>query len=395
MRLRVLLVVAVLVVAVVVVVSVLQFGSPEEPTTLRLSGNIEVTEAILSFKVPGRLQARLVEEGERVAAHQLIAQLENADQSIAVAQSEANLALAEAILAELEAGSRPEQISQAAAQVNQARAALDQLQSGSRQQEIATARAEVERAQAGAEQARLQHELARADYERSRLLFEYGVIPHQQFDAAQTAYETSGRALKAAEASVASADERLSLALEGPRAEQIEQAQAVLQQTQASYALIAAGPRVETIEQAKARLAIAQEQLNQARQQLAYTELFAPVGGVVLSKAAEPGEYLNPGSAVATVADLDRVWLRAFINETDLSRIQLGQPAEVSTDTYPDKTYSGRISYIADEAEFTPKQVQTYSERVKLVYLVKIELDNQHGELKPGMPADAVIRLSE
>jgi HlyD family secretion protein len=395
MRSKAWIVLAVIAVVSIVIAGTYLLSRPADSAQLVLSGNIEVVDVSLSFKIPGRLQARLVDEGELLSAGQLIAQLENADQSIAVAQAEANVALAQAVLAELEAGSRPQQISQAGAQVAQARAALIQLERGSREQEIAAARAEVERAEAGAEQARLARQLTEADFRRSSELYDYGVIPRQQFDSAQTAYDTSQRVVKAAEASVASALERLSLAREGPRAELIDQARAALGQAQANYELVAAGPRAETIEQAAARLRIAGEQLNQARQQLAYTELRSPIDGVVLSKAAEPGEYLNPGTPVLSAADLNRVWLRAYINETDLGRIKLGQAAEISTDTYPGRVYQGRVSYIASEAEFTPKQVQTFAERVKLVYLVKLELDNPAGELKPGMPADAVIQLPE
>jgi HlyD family secretion protein len=98
---------------------------------------------------------------------------------------------------------------------------------------------------------------------------------------------------------------------------------------------------------------------------------------------------------VVTVGQLARVYLRAFVGGTDLGRIKLGQPAEVRTDSYPGKTYPGRVSYISDSAEFTPKTVQTDEERVKLMYRVKIELANPDGELKPGMPADAWIRTRD
>ena len=272
---------------------------------------------------------------------------------------------------------------------------MAQLENGTRVQDIAAAQADVDRAQAVAEQARLQSDLAQADFERSRRLFDFGVIPRQQYDGARTAYQTAQRSLDAAMAGVASAQERLSLTREGPRTEQIDQARAAMHQAQASYSLIAAGPRAETIDQARAQLQIAQESLNQAQQQLANTELSTPLTGIVLSKAAEAGEYLNPGSPVVTVADLERVWLRAYINETDLSRIRLDQAVEVTADTYPGKIYEGRISFISSTAEFTPKTVQTSDERVKLMYLVKIELANPHQELKPGMPADARIQVVE
>jgi HlyD family secretion protein len=127
---------------------------------------------------------------------------------------------------------------------------------------------------------------------------------------------------------------------------------------------------------------------------LDYTVLRAPFAGVITVRQGEPGEVVVPGTPVATLADLDRIWLRAYIPETDLGRIRWGQEAVVTTDTYPGKQYHGRISFIASEAEFTPKSVQTYKERVMLVYRIKIDIDNPNHELKPGMPADAHITLA-
>ena len=124
---------------------------------------------------------------------------------------------------------------------------------------------------------------------------------------------------------------------------------------------------------------------------LAYTELHAPFDGVVLSKSAEPGEYLNPGTPVVTVGEMERVWLRAYINETDLGRVRLGQTVDVTTDSFPGKMYKGTLGFLSSEAEFTPKTVQTFEERVKMMYRVKIDLENPNHELKLGMPADATI----
>jgi HlyD family secretion protein len=111
----------------------------------------------------------------------------------------------------------------------------------------------------------------------------------------------------------------------------------------------------------------------------------------VLSDNVEPGEFVAPGTAVLTVADTSKMWLRAFLNATDLGKIHLGQAVEVSTDSFPERIYRGTLAFIASQAEFTPKTVQTNKERVKLVFRVKIDLENSHGELKPGMPADAVF----
>jgi HlyD family secretion protein len=114
---------------------------------------------------------------------------------------------------------------------------------------------------------------------------------------------------------------------------------------------------------------------------------------VVLVKAADVGEVLAPGTTVVTVGDIDHPWLRGYVNETDLGKIKLGAKAKVTTDSYPGKVYQGRVTFISSEAEFTPKQIQTEQERVKLVYRIKIEMDNPRRELKSNMPADAEIVL--
>ena len=130
-----------------------------------------------------------------------------------------------------------------------------------------------------------------------------------------------------------------------------------------------------------------------AQTRLSYSILSSPLSGVVLSKNIEPGEYVAPGTPVVTVGDLSNVWLRAYINETDLGRVKVGQSVRVTTDTDPNKVYAGRVSFLASQAEFTPRNVQTTQERVKLVYRVKIDLPNPQMELKPGMPADAEIQV--
>jgi len=108
-------------------------------------------------------------------------------------------------------------------------------------------------------------------------------------------------------------------------------------------------------------------------------------------KAADVGEVLAPGTSVVTVGDIEHPWLRAYVREQDLGRVKIGSKARVTTDSYPGKVYDGHVSFVSSEAEFTPKQIQTAEERVKLVYRVKIEIDNSRHELKSNMPADAEI----
>ncbi len=146
------------------------------------------------------------------------------------------------------------------------------------------------------------------------------------------------------------------------------------------------------VELAKATIHSATETLKMSQIVLGYTVLRAPFSGVIEVRQAELGEIMVPGTPVVTLADLDHVWLRAYINETDIGKVRYGQTATVTTDTYPGKKYTGRVSFISSSAEFTPKSVETHAERVTLVYRIRIDIDNPSHELVPGMPADATLR---
>jgi len=166
-------------------------------------------------------------------------------------------------------------------------------------------------------------------------------------------------------------------------------AQAVLERDRA-LAKAAAG----NLQLAMANVHDAKEALKLAQIVESYTSLVAPIDGVILVRQAELGEVVVPGTPVVTIADLDHVWLRAYINEPDIGRVRLGQAVEVSTDSYPGHRYPARISFISDQAEFTPKSVETHAERVTLVYRARIDVANPSHALVPGMPADATLRLS-
>lgn len=350
-------------------------------SSIKVSGNFEITAAEVSFKIPGRVEQRLVDEGEAVQAGQPIATLEHKDILQEVALRRAEVAQAQAQLLELERGARPEEVAQAEAAAEKAGAFLSELLAGSRPQEIRAAEAALSRATADLER-------WQADHERQRQLFQRGVISAREYEAILAAYRT-------AEAHVREAQERLTLVKEGPRAEQIAQARAALKEARERLALVREGPRKETIEAAGARLEHARAALAAAQTRLGYTMVVSPLTGVVLSKNVEPGEYVAAGTPVVTVGDLEHIWLRAYIDEPELGRVRLGQKVRVRTDTYPGKIYEGKISFISSQAEFTPKNVQTEKERVKLVYRVKIDVPNPQMELKPGMPADAEIILEE
>ena len=225
---------------------------------------------------------------------------------------------------------------------------------GTRSQEVKAAQQTMIDAEADLEQKRL-------DNERAQQLFAKDEVTAQERDQAATA-------LKRAEAIHMAAQQRYNEAVEGSRKEDITIARANLNEANASLGL---------------------SQVN-----LSYTELRAPSAGVVTVRQAELGEVVAPGSPVITLADLEHIWLRAYVAETDLGRIRWGQDVTITTDTYPGKQYHGRISFISSDAEFTPKSVQTTKERVTLVYRIKIDIDNPNHELKPGMPADARVELA-
>ena len=190
------------------------------------------------------------------------------------------------------------------------------------------------------------------------------------------------------------------------RAEQLVKSDAVSQQDrdlaltakQQSSALLARDQSLMDVAAANIRLANENVRTAQARVELdettlAYTMLRAPFTGVIAVREAELGQLAAPGVAIFTLADLDHIWLRAYLNEPDVGKVRLGTPVDVTTDTYPGRTYSGRISFISPKAEFTPKTVETHAERVTLVYRVRIDIDNPNHVLLPGMPADAAISI--
>ncbi|HMK55341.1 MAG TPA: efflux RND transporter periplasmic adaptor subunit [Dissulfurispiraceae bacterium] len=244
-------------------------------------------------------------------------------------------------------------VAQNRAAVSEAAARLKELRTGSRPQEIA---------QASANMKALEAELARAgkDYERAKRLFKSEAISAQQHDAAKSAYDTRVEQARAA-------SEQLSLLKEGPRKEVIEAAE-------------------DRLKQAKAGLQVAEERLGDA-------VLYAPASGVILKKIVEQGEIVQPGTPVFIIGDLDNPWIKVYVPEIKKALIQYGQKADISIDTYRGKVYEGTVSYIASEAEFTPKTVQTQEERVKLVFGVKVKAKNINQELKPGMPADVKIYI--
>lgn len=375
-----------------VVVAAWWFGFRKDGAedTIKISGNIELTEVNIGFKTPGKLMELSVKEGDLVKAGQVIGRLDTAQLESQKRMAEAALAAAESRLLQQGSAIEFQQQSlagttmQRRAELASAESQLSELLAGSRTQEKEQARAFA--AQAEAEATR-----AEADWKRAQTLFATEDISAADRDRAKAAFE-------ATQASARQARERLALVEEGPRSETIETAKAQVARAKAALHATEAGrfdstrlqqerqSRLADIEQARASLAVIETQLSDAIAK-------SPVDGVVLVKSAEEGEVLAAGTTIATIADLAHPWLRGYVGQQYQGRVQLGSPVAVVTDSFPDRRFEGRLSFLASEAEFTPKQIQTEEERVKLVYRVKIDLKNPDGALKANMPADAFIPL--
>ncbi len=356
---------------------------------LYYSGTIETRRAELSFQVSGRLIEIPADEGQLVQKNQVLAVLDQSEYQARHGQAQANLESAvknvqraETLLA-LYKETLPNEVIRAEAGVRVLLSQLRELEAGSRQQEI-------ERARLAYLTAKNIMEEAGKDKRRFAKLFEKHLVSEKQWDEVKLKYDTAIKEFERAE-------ETLKLLKEGVRKETIDTAKArvaegkaILDQAKANMKKIEAAEK--EVETAAAGVKAAQSALKLAEIQLQRTQLKAPFVGVITSRNVELGEVVSPGREVFSLSDLSRVELKIFVDETEIGKVKPGQKAEVRTDTFPDKAYNGKVSFISPEGEFTPKMIQTHKERVKLVYLVKVAIPNPHLELKSGMPADAWLR---
>jgi HlyD family secretion protein len=389
MNKRILILIVALIAAGAAVFAFRGTGKPLD-NRLVVSGNIELTEVSIAFKTSGRLVERSVDEGDNVKKGQVVARLDrdqlNAQrerEAASVTSSEAQLVQARTSV-DLQRATLAADIETRRGDLAAAEARLAELSNGARPQEKADAHAAVEAASA---------ELDRAskDWDRAQTLYKNDDISTAQRDQFRKNFDNATAMFK-------SAKQREDLVLAGARQEQIraqaaqvERARGALKMAEASAIELRRREEELTsrradITKSKASVALIDTQLND-------TVAVSPVDGVVLVKSADVGEVLAPGSTVVTVGDIDHPWLRGYINETDLGKVKIGSKVKVTTDSFKDKVYNGRISFIASQAEFTPKQIQTQQERVKLVYRIKIEVENPGRELKSNMPVDAEILL--
>jgi HlyD family secretion protein len=354
------------------------------------SGTIETAEVDVSSQVAGRVQERLVQEGDRVVRGQIIARLDLQPLREALERARAQLEAAKVALPQLRDSlswtrrtvEEQEKAARAAAESLQAR--YQEIKTGPRSQEIRQAEAALAAAEAAYSKAKL-------DLERARELVQKRVYSQAVLDAAEAGF-TAARSQRD------SAQEALSLMREGSRKEQIDGAEAQLRQARAALAQATSNWMQVTIKEkdlaaAEAHVEELQAAFNIAQINLDYGELRAPIGGWVLQKNIEAGEVVNVGTPVVTLGDIEDLWMNVYVAETAVGKLRLEDPVEITVDAHPNQVFSGRIIFISQEAEFTPKNIQTKDERTKLVYRVKVSIRNKDQKLKPGMPADAVLQL--
>lgn len=315
------------------------------------SGRIEGREVTLAPKdIQGRVKRLFVDEGQTVTKGQLLAELD-------AAPLEARYASVQAGIANLEV-----QISQAV---------LDVAYTGKNSDaSIAAADAGVSSARAHLVRAQAVLDNAKSAQERAGRLFRQNVISQREFDDADMGLRTSEADVEAAEKDLVRADANLTLA-------------------RASKDTIAL--KQHQVQSLQASRQAALGQLAEVQANLAERQIVAPTDGTILSRPVEVGDVVGPGAPVFVMVDMGRLYLKIYVPEPDIPKLRLGDPAEVSVDAFPNRTFAARVSKISDQAEFTPKNVETQEERLKLVFGVELTFVNPDRVLKPGMPADGVI----
>jgi HlyD family secretion protein len=309
-------------------------------TEARVSGQVDATEVQVAPEVGGRIVEMTIAEGDRVKQGDVIARLDTRDVDLALQRAQAERSQADAQLRLLQAGARPEDIRQAQAQA--AAAAAD----------VAAAQADLAAAE--------------MDLQRFERLLHSNSGSQKQRDDAATRSQMARDRVAAARARETAAREAVSR--------------------------LRAGSRREEIEGARARVAGVDAQIATLQKSRGDAIVAAPISGVVTERLLDPGEIVSPRAPIAVLTDLDHAWAEVFVDEPMIPRVRLGQSATVFTDA-GGPGLPGKVSYVASKAEFTPRNVQTAEDRSKLVYRVKIAVDNRSGILKQGMPVEAEIPL--
>jgi HlyD family secretion protein len=356
---------------------------------LYYSGTIESKRSELAFQVSGRVTNVRVDEGQSVKKDQLLVELDRSEFQARYDQAQANRDISEKnvlrleLTLEIHKETLPIEVKRAEAGVKALQARLDELKAGYRDQDVEQARLLLMASKATMEK-------AQKDKKRYDGLFQEGIISEGERDAVDLRYETTFKEYERAK-------EKFNLLQEGFRKETIQTARARLNEgkavlSQARSNLNRIGAAERDVEAARAQVRATTAALDLAKTQLSHTQLRAPFKGIITGRNVELGEVVLPARVVLSLSDLSFVDLKIFVEETGIGKVKHGQKVEVRVDTFPEKIYWGKVSFISPEGEFTPRIIQTRKERVKLVYLVKVSVPNPDLELKSGMPADAWLR---
>jgi len=342
-----------------------------------VSGVIEADDIHVGSKIGGRVLKVVAREGQSVKAGEVLVLLEPREIESSLAEAEAALRQAEAKLALLTAGYRQEEIEQAEAAMKQSQAELNQLVAGPRQQEIDQARADWLAAKAQAEN-------ARKLMLRMEDLTKRDLIAKQDFDDVQAKADESEQKMK-------SARERYDLVLAGTRKEEVERARQRLAETEAKLRQLKKGFRKEEVAEAKSAVEAARARVELMRTQLDETVIKAPVDAVVEVLDLQPGDLVGAGKPMATLLRTNSLWVRAYLPEEKLGFFKTGAKVTVRVDSFPNRDFAGVVRRVSRQAEFTPRNVQTWEERVLQVFQTEIVIDDPDQVLRPGMSADVTM----
>jgi multidrug resistance efflux pump len=339
----------------------------------KVSGFLEADEIRVGSRVGGRVRAVHVQEGERVAKGQLLVELEPFDLRERLREAEAQLAAREADVQRLEHGYRAEEIAQAEARYRQLLAEQSKLRAGPREQEIKVARAQLKVAQA-------ELDLAQQSHARVVSLVEKRAAAAEELDRAD-------ERLKAATANVALREQQLDLQLVGTRQEDLDQIDAQVEESRHAWDMLKNGYRAEDVAAARAARDAAQYALDALQTQLTELRITSPLDGVVEAMELQPGDLAPPSAPVLSLLDDRQLWVRAYVPQNQVA-LHVGQTLKVVVDSFPRDALEGTVTFISRLAEFTPSNVQTPVERAKLVFRIKVSLQNADRKLLPGMSAD-------
>jgi multidrug resistance efflux pump len=345
-----------------------------------VSGFVESDEIRLGSRVGGRVARVHVAEGQQIAQGQKLVELDAFDLLERESQFKADWDQARAEHERLSSGFRDEEKAQARARVDQLKARLEKLKNGPRPQEIEAARADLDLAQATLQ-------LAQEAHDRIKRLFEQNAASQDQFDRA-------GKELRVGQAQVTARAEQLELLEAGTRPEEIAEAEAQLREGEQAAQLAERGYRQEEVAAAYAAMQSAEAALRAVQEQLRELTIISPLDGIVEAVELQPGDLVGANAPVISLLDPQSLWVRAYVPEDRLD-IEPGQRVKVTVDSFPDREFTGEVTFIAREAEFTPSNVQTPEERSKQVFRIKVTIREGADKLRPGMAADVWLERVE